>query len=162
RDPDNATSQLSLASLYSEIGAIFRRQGKLTYALNGHRKAYTIRKRLAAKDSSNPRRQNDLAKSATAIADVLVEQNDDVGEVLTLYREAIAIQNEARPHYDEDTFHLHIKIGDILFPQRDSEDESAFNEYVLAWSIAHDFTKSDSSSEKWQGNLITACIKIGD
>jgi tetratricopeptide (TPR) repeat protein len=164
KDRDNATWQSSLASsqagLYAGMGDILRRQGDLPGALDEYRKAYTLRQGLAGKDSTNPSRQNSLAKAAMAVADVLVALKDNLDEAMNLYRQAIEIQDEVRPRHDDDVFDCYIKIGDIRLSQNDHEN--ALTEYTRAWAIASDIGVDNASSAKWQRNLIISYVKIGD
>jgi tetratricopeptide (TPR) repeat protein len=159
-DPDHATWQYSLAPLYTGMADILRWQGDLPGALEQARKAYAIRQGLARKDPSSPARRDSLARAAIAVADLLEAQKSTLDEAVKLYREAIEIQDEARPEHDDDVFHSYIKIGDIRLSQNDLEN--AFTEYTRAWSIAHDFTVDDASSLKWQRNLLISHTKIGD
>jgi tetratricopeptide (TPR) repeat protein len=159
-DRDNATWQYSLANLYAGMARILQRQDDLPGALDRYRKAYEIRQALALKDPTSPARRNNLAKAAIAVADFLEAQKNNLDEAVKLYREAIAIQDETLPRHDEDVFHCYLKIGDILSSQ--DARENALTEYTRAWSIANNMTIEDTSSIKWQRNLMTTYIKIGD
>jgi tetratricopeptide (TPR) repeat protein len=160
KDPGNANWQTALAPLYAGAAGVLKRKGDLTGALEQYRKAYAVRHELAVKDSTNPARQHSFATAGMAVADLLVEQNQDLDQAVSIYRTAIDSIDDFRPRYDGDIFRCYIKIGNILKLRNDPE--GALAEYKKASAIAQEAATNDPTSAAWRNNLRDSYTKIGD
>lgn len=133
--------------MFGDVGAVYKRKGDLTAALENYRKAYSLR-RIIASGSAVAFRQHSFAIAGMAVADVLTALNQNLDEAITLYREAIETLDELRPRYDGDVFRSYNRIGDILKSRNDPA--GALKEYRVAESIARD---SAAKGQQSRGGL---------
>jgi hypothetical protein len=160
RDPQNASSEFSLASAYRRAGAVSEQLDDPDGALSFYKKAYLYRQKLANKDPANQVRQKSAATAAITIADLLVLHKRDRDEAARLYNEAINTLEEAAPSHDLIVFDCHVKIGDIFFPGVDPA--RGLKEYTLASAIAQQAVDKDGTSEQWEKNLELAFNKMSE
>jgi tetratricopeptide (TPR) repeat protein len=160
KDPNNVEWQKRLAPLYAGKAGILKQKGDLEGALDAYRLAYGLRRQLSLRDSRNPVLARNYAGAGMAVADVLVLQKQNLGEALTLHRNAIETLDEFRPRYDTSVFQSYEEIGDILRYQGDLE--SALTEYKRAQGIAEDSADKEPASVAWQKNLESSYAKIGE
>lgn len=153
-----------------DLGRILRTRGESALASDEYKRAVDVRQGLAIRDPTNVDRQDTLAASRYALAEVLglLKRPD---EALQNYEyAALALEDLAdnltkdRPKkaaaYRGRAFDSRMKMGDI-FVSKDNHD-AALGEYRKAFTIAQQLATQDENDASWQRNLASVHDKIGD
>ena len=164
-EPWATSYKCELSASFENVGAVLRKQGNPSEALNSYREALAVIEPVAATNHVDPIVQRRYSVCLSNLADMLWEQGVFT-DAVQHYRSSLEIDaRDAASQPDNldrqrDLLVSQLKFGHVLLAQRQAIE--AAQSFQKAYAIAERLTKADPSNLLWQRDMSLCLFGTGE